>query len=146
MDYLQAKEQIKQKLPNPIDFKDTENLLELGLSSLVIMRLVNQWRKQGIKVSFGSLMEHPTFQEWWGVIQKAAKKTTAKKSKSSKGISTYRRTVRLLGWKRRRTGVRRSWLSCIFGIRWRKRRSRAFAECVEYRTVSSFYAKRLFSW
>ena len=57
MDYLQVKEQIKQKLPNPIDFKDTENLLELGLSSLVIMRLVNQWRKQGIKVSFGSLME-----------------------------------------------------------------------------------------
>ena len=84
MDYLQVKEQIKQKLPNPIDFKDTENLLELGLSSLVIMRLVNQWRKQGIKVSFGSLMEHPTFQEWWGVIQKAAKKTTSKKSKSNK--------------------------------------------------------------
>ena len=62
MDYLQVKEQIKQKLSNPIDFNDTENLLELGLSSLVIMRLVNQWRKQGIKVSFGSLMEHPTFQ------------------------------------------------------------------------------------
>lgn len=84
MDYLQVKEQIKQKLPNPIDFKDTENLLELGLSSLVIMRLVNQWRKRGIKVSFGSLMEHPTFQEWWGLIQKAAKKTTPKKSKSNK--------------------------------------------------------------
>lgn len=84
MDYLQVKEQIKQKLSNPIDFKDTENLLELGLSSLVIMRLVNQWRKQGIKVSFGSLMEHPTFQEWWGLIQNAAKKTTPKKSKSSK--------------------------------------------------------------
>ena len=32
----------------------TENLLELGLSSLTIMRLVNQWRKQGVKVSFGS--------------------------------------------------------------------------------------------
>ena len=84
MDYLQVKEQIKQKLPNPIDFKDTENLLELGLSSLVIMRLVNQWRKQGIKVSFGSLMEHPTFQEWWGLIQNAAKKTTPKNSKNSK--------------------------------------------------------------
>ena len=84
MDYLQVKEQIKQKLSNPIDFNDTENLLELGLSSLVIMRLVNQWRKQGIKVSFGSLMEHPTFQEWWGLIQNAAKKTTPKKSKSNK--------------------------------------------------------------
>lgn len=85
MDYLEVKEQIKQKLPNPIDFKDTENLLELGLSSLVVMRIVNQWRKQGIKVSFGSLMEHPTFQEWWGLIQNAAKKTTAKKPKIRKG-------------------------------------------------------------
>lgn len=84
INYLEIKKQIKEKLSKPIDFEDTENLLELGLSSLVIMRLVNQWRKQGIKVSFGSLMEHPTFQGWWELIQKASKKTTAKKSKSRK--------------------------------------------------------------
>ena len=51
MEYIEIKEQIKQKLPVARDFGDSENLLELGLSSLTIMRLVNQWRKQGVKVS-----------------------------------------------------------------------------------------------
>ena len=48
MEYIEIKEQIKQKLPVARDFGDSENLLELGLSSLTIMRLVNQWRKQGV--------------------------------------------------------------------------------------------------
>lgn len=78
INYLEIKKQIKEKLSKPIDFEDTENLLELGLSSLVIMRLVNQWRKQGIKVSFGSLMEHPTFQEWWGLIKMQQRKLPLK--------------------------------------------------------------------
>ena len=52
MEYIEIKEQIKQKLPVARDLGDSENLLELGLSSLTIMRLVNQWRKQGVKVSF----------------------------------------------------------------------------------------------
>ena len=71
MEYAKIKEQVQQKLPKPIEFEDTDNLLELGLSSLVIMKLVNQWRKQGIKISFGTLMERPTFGEWWKLIQKA---------------------------------------------------------------------------
>lgn len=49
MEYIEIKEQIKQKLPVARDLGDSENLLELGLSSLTIMRLVNQWRKQGVK-------------------------------------------------------------------------------------------------
>ena len=57
MEYSEVKEQIKQKLPVQKEFGDSENLLELGLSSIVIMRLVNQWRKQGVKVAFGTLME-----------------------------------------------------------------------------------------
>ena len=44
MEYIEIKEQIKQKLPVARDLGDSENLLELGLSSLTIMRLVNQWR------------------------------------------------------------------------------------------------------
>lgn len=50
MEYSEVKEQIKQKLPVQKEFGDSENLLELGLSSIVIMRLVNQWRKQGVTV------------------------------------------------------------------------------------------------
>lgn len=50
MEYIEIKEQIKQKLPVARDLGDSENLLELGLSSLTIMRLVNQWRKQGFGI------------------------------------------------------------------------------------------------
>ena len=64
--------------------------LKLGLSSLVIMKLVNQWRKAGeLKISFGVLMEHPTLREWWELIQKdpgeklIVKKRTAKKEKKN---------------------------------------------------------------
>ena len=74
MEYIEIKEQIKQKLPVARDLGDSENLLELGLSSLTIMRLVNQWRKQGVKVSFGSLMENPTLEGWWALIQRSMKK------------------------------------------------------------------------
>lgn len=42
MEYNEIKEQIKQKLPVEKEFGDSDNLLELGLSSIVIMRLVNQ--------------------------------------------------------------------------------------------------------
>ena len=76
MEYIEIKEQIKQKLPVARDLGDSENLLELGLSSLTIMRLVNQWRKQGVKVSFGSLMENPTLEGWWALIQRSMKKIT----------------------------------------------------------------------
>ena len=78
MEYSEVKEQIKQKLPMQKEFGDSENLLELGLSSIVIMRLVNQWRKQGVKVAFGTLMEHPTLNEWWEIIQNSMRKKERK--------------------------------------------------------------------
>lgn len=83
MEYSEVKKQIKQKLPVQKEFGDSDNLLELGLSSIVIMRLVNQWRKQGVKVAFGTLMEHPTLNEWWEIIQKSMKKK-GKRAKAEK--------------------------------------------------------------
>ena len=79
MEYIEIKEQIKQKLPVARDLGDSENLLELGLSSLTIMRLVNQWRKQGVKVSFGSLMENPTLVGWCELILRSMKIKAGKK-------------------------------------------------------------------
>ncbi|PYG90251.1 yersiniabactin nonribosomal peptide synthetase [Ruminiclostridium sufflavum DSM 19573] len=74
MEYREIKDQIIEKLAVPKDFDDSQNLLELGLNSLQVMRLVNQWRKKGIKVQFGDLLEHPTFAEWWIRIQAGKKK------------------------------------------------------------------------
>lgn len=69
MEYIEVKKQIMDYLPGRSDFSDQDNLITLGLSSLQIMRLVNQWRKFGIKLSFGELMKTPTFEEWWNMIQ-----------------------------------------------------------------------------
>ena len=59
MEYIEIKEQIKQKLPVARDLGDSENLLELGLSSLTIMRLVNQWRKPELLLQLLSVLRFP---------------------------------------------------------------------------------------
>ena len=81
MEYLELKEQIRNKMTIPQEFEGDRNLLELGLSSLKIMRLVNQWRRQGIRMSFGTLMENPTLDDWWLLIQRSRKKDTQKREK-----------------------------------------------------------------
>lgn len=83
MEYKEIKQQIVENLSVSREFEDQENLLELGLNSLMIMRLVNQWRKQGVKVLFGDLMEHPTFGEWWELIQRGTKKKRRKTSQDA---------------------------------------------------------------
>lgn len=69
MEYTELKEQIYKMLPQIDEIADSDNLLEKGLNSLKIMRIANQWRKQGIKVPFGELMEQPTLAAWWNMIQ-----------------------------------------------------------------------------
>ena len=69
MEYTELKEQIYKMLPQKDEMADSDNLLEKGLNSLNIMRIANQWRKQGIKVPFGELMEQPTLAAWWNMIQ-----------------------------------------------------------------------------
>lgn len=40
------------------------NLVHLGLGSLEMMRLVNRWRREGVKVSFRELAAEPTLGAW----------------------------------------------------------------------------------
>jgi aryl carrier-like protein len=40
------------------------NLIRLGIDSLGIMRLVNQWRREGIRVSSRVLTAEPTIAAW----------------------------------------------------------------------------------
>lgn len=88
MEYWELKEQVKEKLAVPQEFDGSRNLLELGLSSIKIMRLVNQWRKQGIRVSFGALMEEPMLDRWWMLMEKggnhSAQMNEIKKEESGK--------------------------------------------------------------
>jgi aryl carrier-like protein len=48
--------------------RDDQNLVELGLSSLEIMRLVNRWRRQGIDLDYDALAASPTLGHWWQIL------------------------------------------------------------------------------
>ncbi|MBM7076097.1 MULTISPECIES: phosphopantetheine-binding protein [Micromonospora] len=43
---------------------DDANLVQLGLTSLQLMRLVNGWRRAGMSVRFGDLAAAPTVTAW----------------------------------------------------------------------------------
>ena len=74
MKYIELKEEIREKLVTPEKLTDNSNLLKLGLNSLKVMRLVNKWRKKGIKVSYGELMQNPTLECWWNILKVKQKK------------------------------------------------------------------------
>ena len=62
--------QIQAMLPAPVEFHDDQNLIELGLDSLQMMRMVNKWRKEGVKVTFAELIASPHLSDWWALLQK----------------------------------------------------------------------------
>jgi aryl carrier-like protein len=48
----------------PGSIADDVNLIHLGVDSLGIMRLVNLWRRKGIRVSSRELAAEPTLAAW----------------------------------------------------------------------------------
>lgn len=60
----QLLEHVQAFVQTPVDDKLDANLIELGLDSMHMMRLVNQWRKQGAKVTFSKLIERPVLNHW----------------------------------------------------------------------------------
>ncbi len=53
------------------DIADDTNLLELGLDSMAIMQLLNQWRNQGSCVTFVQLVEAPTLASWQRLLSQS---------------------------------------------------------------------------
>ena len=65
----QLKQQIKALIPfHKDDINEDDNLLELGLDSMNIMQLVNQWRSQGSDITFSHLTEQPTLSAWYTLL------------------------------------------------------------------------------
>lgn len=46
------------------DFGEDKNLIELGLSSIQLMKIVSRFRKRGIKCSFIDLLSRPYLRDW----------------------------------------------------------------------------------
>lgn len=69
LSYEEVRMQIKTMLPEPVEFDDDQNLIELGLGSLQIMRMVNNWRRSGATVTFADLIAAPRLGHWWSLLQ-----------------------------------------------------------------------------
>jgi aryl carrier-like protein len=48
----------------PEEVPDDANLVRLGVDSLGMMRLVNHWRRQGVRLSSRELIAEPTLAGW----------------------------------------------------------------------------------
>ncbi len=55
----------------PDELDDGDDLAELGLDSIRVMKLVNDWREAGYEVSFAQLAERPTLEQWQALLQTA---------------------------------------------------------------------------
>ena len=60
---------IQALLPEPFAGREEDNLIELGLDSLHIMRLVNDWRREGIALTFAQLIERPYLKHWLQLLE-----------------------------------------------------------------------------
>jgi mycobactin phenyloxazoline synthetase len=49
----------------PEEIPDREDLMQLGFTSLALMRLVNKWRMRGLPVAYADLAAEPTIESWW---------------------------------------------------------------------------------
>lgn len=71
MRFEELRTQIKMLLPAPVEFDDDQNLIELGLDSLQMMRMVSQWRRAGSSITFAELIASPRLSDWWPLLQKS---------------------------------------------------------------------------
>ncbi|WP_225726907.1 MULTISPECIES: non-ribosomal peptide synthetase [unclassified Nocardia] len=52
----------------PEDIDPEENLIECGIDSIGVMRVVDSWNRNGLTVKFAELFERPTVADWWRLV------------------------------------------------------------------------------
>ncbi|MER1967920.1 phosphopantetheine-binding protein [Castellaniella sp. GW247-6E4] len=55
---------------DPADIRDDDNLMDLGLDSMRIMRLASRWRADGATLDFADLAAEATLAHWWTVASR----------------------------------------------------------------------------
>lgn len=69
IDLLHVVSQYMQKSPSELG--ENDNLSYLGLDSIRIMRLVEEFRRSGAHVTFVDLAERPTLADWWNLLNRS---------------------------------------------------------------------------
>lgn len=54
---------------DPSEIADDDNLADLGLDSLRLMRLALAWEEAGLDADFSIFAEHSTLAAWWVEVQ-----------------------------------------------------------------------------
>ncbi|MCK9900693.1 salicylate synthase [Parafrankia colletiae] len=75
----------------PAAIGDEENLFELGLESIALMKAVGRWRRAGVPVSFGELAENPTVDGWFKILSIRAPEAAPAGAPARHGDTTGRR-------------------------------------------------------
>lgn len=57
---------------SPADILDDDNLMDLGLDSMRLMKLASLWREAGAQVEFADLALEATLAQWWALVSRAA--------------------------------------------------------------------------
>jgi bifunctional isochorismate lyase/aryl carrier protein len=52
---------------SPENILDDDNLMDLGLDSMRLMKLAAQWREAGARLEFSDLAADATLAHWWAV-------------------------------------------------------------------------------
>lgn len=58
---------------SPDTIGDDDNLMDLGLDSMRLMKLVSQWRTHGVQLEFSDLASEATLAHWWSLIRAQTK-------------------------------------------------------------------------
>ncbi|WP_298014594.1 phosphopantetheine-binding protein [uncultured Castellaniella sp.] len=58
---------------SPEDILDDDNLMDLGLDSMRLMKLASQWREAGARVEFADLAVEATLGHWWALVSDTAR-------------------------------------------------------------------------
>ncbi len=61
------------------DYKENDNLIQFGLSSIMVMQISSRLRKYGLRIPFVKMFEKPTFESWKALIEKAKVREATKK-------------------------------------------------------------------
>jgi len=75
--------QVQALLPDSSVAHEEANLIELGLDSLHIMRLVNDWRRKGVAVTFAQLIERPFLKHWRELLESAHENIISNKARKT---------------------------------------------------------------
>ncbi|MHA3904198.1 phosphopantetheine-binding protein [Castellaniella sp. WN] len=53
---------------SPDEIRNDDNLMDLGLDSMRLMKLASQWRATGARLEFADLAADATLAHWWAIV------------------------------------------------------------------------------